>query len=850
MAVYSSPIDAPTAADIGSNVSSSVMDNLPSSIDPMAAYDEVINEDGTSEYYLRLPSETNNKLADIPFDANLAEYLDEETLEELAEDVKEGVECDISSREGYEESLMDALRLLKSMPDSDDTASLPFDGACDVVHPMLIEACTKLQSRASNELLPANGPVKTKIVYGEDEEGLKPQALRVQRHMNWQLTKEIPEYYRNSERAFFVAAAFGDAFKKKSWDNLRSRISDSVITPDRLIVNNRADCIEKADRITEVVYMNDFDFAMAQKNGTFIPLTEIETIKTSDGEERDIEVESDIEACEIILSDFEKEVNSLIGIYTDRFMGHKLYEQRVYLDLDLDPGPKPYVVTYHCEKERVISVVRDWSPADPLHRRLCAYSHYALVPSPGFYSWGYIHLLGSTSKTLTALMRIIINSGEKASNPLLAKNSELKINGGSSVARLGNDDILDIEVPMTATGAGKVSDALTVIDFKDPSPVLMQAAQWIDGRSQQFADSIENVMENASNYGPVGTTMALLDNAAKFFSAVHKRFHKAQAEELEAIAYLNYEYLSDDPTAIPYNRPGMEKFGISRSDYDPYKVDVMPVSDPNVSSQAHRLAINNAKLDRALQMPGIHNMEALFRDYYNDLGVEDPSRYMMTGEQPQQLSPVEDIIAASQGKPIKAFPDQDHKAHIAVKRAFLEDPQLGGNDLMQQAVGAVQANIREHMVLQFQLDMQAIQSATQLGEKDAAAEYLQFAKFRASGGAESPEVMVAKAALLTAEARQREADVKQAAERREVATALGTLEIKKEDQAIKKLDVISKYALAAEKHDYTQTKDKTDLAASMLIKAVDNSMAAEQTRAQMHMAKDNNANKNRKSSDI
>ena len=805
---FSSSPSAPFVDDLAASVSPT--------IDPLAAYVEVPQEDGSSEYFLKgdLSSEV---IDDIPFSDNLVLSLDADTLDEIAEEVFDGFECDLASREGYEDSIIDAMRLLKSMPDSDE-ATVDVDG-CDVVHPLLMEACTKTQSRASNELLPANGPVRTKIVYGEDEEGIEDRALRIKKHMNWQLTKEIPEYYKNSERAYFVAAAFGDCFKKKYYDTLRRRIADTLVTPDRLVVNNKADCLEKADRITEIVYLNDFDFAIAQKHGLFVVPESL--VEHEEENETEVEVESSIEAAEIELSEFEQQVNSLIGIYTTRFIGHKLLEQRVYLDLDIDPGPKPYIVTLHEKSRKVIRVVRDWAEGDMFEQRLPSYSHYAFVPSPGFYSWGFVHLLGSSSKTMTALMRLLIDAGEKASTPILAKNADVKINGDATEIKLGTDKILDIEMPISATGQQTVGNAIQAIQFNSADPVLFSMLQFVDGRSQQFADSIENVMENASNYGPVGTTMALLDNAAKFFAAIHKRFHKAQGDELGIVANLNYLYLPENPQEIPYNRQGQEKFGINREDYNPSSIDIIPVSDPNVSSQAHRLALNNAKLDRALQMPAIHNMPELFKEFYRDLGVENPDKFVTATEQPQPLSPVEDIIAASNGKPIKAFPEQDHQAHIKVKQAFLNDPQLGGNQLLQQAAAAIQANIREHMVLQFAADMNGIQQATQMNEQQAAEQYAQFAKFRNAGGAEAPEMMAAKAALIEAETKARELPIKVATEQRQAAKAAGDLLIKERQQQLAEAELFGKHTLEAKRFQYEQRADKADLAASLLFKYAD-----------------------------
>jgi hypothetical protein len=788
-------------------------------VDPLAAYTEVPQEDGSSEYYLT-GDLTPEGTTDIEFDANLAEYLDEETLEEIAEEVFEGYQCDLDSREGYEDSIIDAMRLLKSMPDSDDN-TVDVDG-CDVVHPILMEACTKTQSRASNELLPANGPVKTKIVYGEDEPGVEERALRIKKHMNWQLIKEIPEYYKNSERAYFVASAFGDCFKKKYYDRLRKRIADTVVTPDRLIVNNKTDCLEKADRVTEIVYLNDFDFAMGQKHGLFVyPVDTEKSIDEKTGEEVEVEIESDIGPSEIELSEFEQQINSLIGIYTTKFMGHKLLEQRVYLDLDLDPGAKPYVVTLHEKTKKVLSVVRDWAEDDTFQQRIQAYSHYAFVPSPGFYSWGFVHLLGSSSKTMTAIMRLLIDAGEKASTPMLFKNADIKINGDASVATIGTDKVYDVETPLTATGVNTVGNAIQSVQFASADPVLFSMLQFIEARSQQFADSIENVMENASNYGPVGTTMALLDNAAKFFAAVHKRFHKAQGEELCILGYMNYYYLSDNPQEIPYNRKGQEQFGISREDYNPGSIDIIPVSDPNVSSQAHRLAINNAKLDRALQMPGICNMQELFKEYFRDLGVENPDKFINGSEEPQELSPVEDIIAATNGKPIKAFPDQDHQAHIQVKQAFLQDPQLGGNEMMQQAVGVIQSNIREHLVLQFAADLSGIQQAGQMNVQQASQQYVEYAKFKAAGGAENPEMMAARAALIEAQTKAQELPIKVATEQRQAAKAAGDLLIKNRAQQLDEAELFGKQMLDSNRFEYEQRSDKADMAASLLFRYAD-----------------------------
>ena len=293
--------------------------------------------------------------------------------------------------------------------------------------------------------------------------------------------------------------------------------------------------------------------------------------------------------------------------------------------------------------------------------------------------------------------------------------------------------------------------------FKEPSATLLNMFQLIEDRSQRFADSTEQVIADSTNYGPVGTTMALLEASTKFFSGVHKRLHRAQKAEFRQLADLNYKFLEEGKIEYNIDR---ESFEISKEDYNGV-IDVVPSSDPNTSSQAQRMATAQAILAHAVQVPNIHNMKEVTKELYMSLGVDEEKiiKMLPPEEEPQPASPQEDLLLLQQGKPIKAFKGQDHESHIAFKSAFLQDPKGGGNPFMQSVLPLIQANIQEHVLLQYG---EMIEGATQgqgsMDEKIAAQAAQKIAQDNArlqeleEQGIDSAKNKVAEAELLRAQA--------------------------------------------------------------------------------------------------
>jgi len=640
-------------------------------------------DDGTKEYNFDLEDfDISNKL-EMPdseeHTENLVEYLEETLLDEIAQDVITRFDSDKQSRAEWSASAAVGLKLLGIKIEK---TSEPFEGACGVHHPLILESAVKFQSKASNELFNAKGPVKTTIIGKVTPEKSK-QAQRVRQHMNYQILYQMKEYFDETEMMLFYLPIVGSAFKKVYYDQILQRPVSEYVAADDLVVNALATNLNRAYCITHVIrrcyndLMKDFasEFYSEIDLGPFVK----NSAQAVDGEIK--QEESDIMGYAAVSED---------KVFT-------LLEQYCYLNLPGKLGNKdgiawPYIVTVEQESGKVLSVRRNWSERDPLKERECPFTHYKFVPGMGFYGLGYIHLLGNMQVTLTSCMRSLVDSGMFSNLQAGFVDKRLRIRSGDGPLKPGQ--FKEVEA-----GGIDLDRAIKIIPFKEPSQTLFAMYQFIEARGQKFADATEQVIADSTNYGPVGTTLALLEASTKFFSGVHKRLHKSQKEEFDILARINFNTL-DKNTSYDTVEETLE---ISGSDYDG-RVDILPVSDPNMSSQSQKLTVAQAIYTAALQNPGIHDLREISRYYYTAIGVDEElvDTFLPAPEQAQQQDPLTDIAAVQQGKPIKAFQGQDHDAHIAVKSAFLQDPASGGNPMFANKAPLIQANIQEHMMLKFQ----------------------------------------------------------------------------------------------------------------------------------------------------
>ena len=620
--------------------------------------------------------------------------IDDADLEDIATQVYDNYQSDKESRGEWEDMFERGFDLLGLKLQD---ATEPFEGACTAVHPLLIESAVKFQSKASQELFPAAGPVKTQII-GKQTPDKEAQANRVKDFMNYQLTEQMTEYFDEFERMLFHLPLIGSAFKKIYYDaNLKRPVSEFVPI-DQFYVSYYASDLRRADRYTHVIYRSPNDMKRDMSMGIYkdIDLPQAGTPEQGPMEEK---------------------MNTILGFSpsSDNDPQYVLLEQHCYLDLpepfnDPDGVALPYIVTVEERSKKVLSIRRNYNQDDPNREKKLHFTHYRFVPGFGFYGFGLMHFLGNLTMTATAAMRALVDAGQFANLPGGFKAKGVRVVGD-------NDPIAPGEFKEVESTGIDLSKAIVPLPYKEPSSTLYQMLTFVAAAGQKFADSSEQVISDNASYGPVGTTMALLEASSKFFSAVHKRLHKSQKDEFRVLASIDYEYL---PSKYPYEIPNANQ-QIFRKDFDG-RVDVLPVSDPNIPSNAHRMMMAQMALQLAQNSPpGMFNLEALNRTILNSANMPNVEEILPPKQQAQKLDPVSDIMAATKGLPIAAFPGQDHEAHIQVKMAYLQDPANGANPIMQRIAPVIQANIQEHSVMKYQEQMSGMTQQLTQGAQDPAA---------------------------------------------------------------------------------------------------------------------------------
>jgi len=607
---------------------------------------------------------------------DISESIDESDLASISGDVIENFEADKESRAEWESMFEKGFDLLGLRLEH---GTEPFEGACTAVHPLLIESAVKFQSKASGELFPSKGPVKAQI-FGKSTPEKELQANRVQNFMNYQLTEQMPEYFDEFERMLFHLPLIGSSFKKVYYDATIKRPRSEFIPIDQFYISYYATDLGNADRYTHVIYRSPVEIARDIRVGVYQDI-DLPTPSASN------------------MTAFSEKMDTIIGLSpsSDNDPQYILLEQHCYLSLDDEDEALPYIVTVEKQSRQVLSIRRNYKQDDPNKEKISHFVHYRFVPGFGFYGLGLIHFLGNLTMSATAAMRSLIDAGQFANLPGGFKAKGVRMVGN-------NDPIAPGEFKEVEATGIDLSKAIIPLPYKEPSSTLFQMLNFVAAAGQKFADSTEQVISDAASYGPVGTTMALLEASSKFFTAIHKRLHKSQKDEFRILARIDYDYL---PQEYPYDVP-YEDRSIFKKDFDG-RIDIIPVSDPNIPSNAHRMMMANMALQMAQQSPpGMFNLEALNRTILNAANMPNVEEILPPKIKPKPMDPVSDIMAATKGIPIAAFPGQNHDAHIQVKMAYLQDPMNGANPIMQRIKPILEANIQEHSIMKYQEQISGI----------------------------------------------------------------------------------------------------------------------------------------------
>jgi hypothetical protein len=612
------------------------------------------------------------------FDANLAEFMDDSELGALGNDLVDDFVKDGMDRKDWIKTYIDGLKLLGL---NYEERTEPWQGACGVFHPMLTEAVVRFQSEAMMETFPAMGPVKTQIV-GETDLLKEESAARVREDMNYQLTEVMTEYRPEHEKMLWSLPLAGSAFKKVYYDPSKGRQMAMFVTAEDIVVPYGASSLETAERVTHVMRKTENEVLKLQEAGFY----------------------SDVDLGEpsMELDDIEKqkaEEQGMTALQDDRF---RILE--IHVDLDL-PGYEhknkkgkptgialPYVVTLEKATRKILAIRRNWYEDDELHTKRQHFVHYQYIPGFGFYGYGLIHLIGGYARSATMLIRQLVDAGTLSNLPGGLKSRGLRIKGDDTPIQPG--EFRDVDVP-----SGSIRDNILPLPYKEPSQVLFALFQNIVQEGRAFASSGDMNVSDMSTNAPVGTTLALLERTLKVMTAVQARIHYSMKQEFKLLKVIIADYTPDEYDYEPVDANRRAK----KEDYD--AVDVIPVSDPNAATMAQKIVQYQAVLQLAQSAPQLYNLPLLHRQMIEVLGIKNAEKLVPVDDDAVPTDPIQENQNVLMGKPVKAFIEQNHQAHIQVHMSAIQNPKiqqmLQMNPAAQAIMAAAMAHVNEHIAFEY-----------------------------------------------------------------------------------------------------------------------------------------------------
>jgi len=601
------------------------------------------------------------------FFSNLAEDMSDDVLQRMSNQLLDDYKKDRVSRKDWETSYTNNLDLLGL---NQREMTRPFRGSASVTHPLLSEAVTSFQAQAYKELLPSSGPVKTRVLGVEDPEKMN-QAQRVQDFMNYMITEEMEEYTPEFDQLLFYLALAGSAFKKVYYDEVMQRAVSKFIPAEDLVVPYYSTDLMDCERITHVIKMGENEILKKQGSGFY---RDVELKPTSKGP-----------------TDIEKKYQELEGITPGGDKQYSFSILEMHVDCNLEEFENrnsekqvkvPYIITIDEGSGEILSIYRNYDMNDETKKRKEYFVHFKFLPGLGFYGFGLTHMIGGLSRTATQSLRQLLDAGTLSNLPAGFKSRGIRIRDDDQPFQPG--EFRDVDAP-----GGNIKDQFQILPFKEPSATLYQLMGFVVQAGQKFAAITNMDTGNDLQNRAVGTTVSLLERGSRVMSAIHKRCYYSMRREFRLLSKVFGTYL---PPIYPYSVYGADQ-AVKQTDFDD-RVDVIPVADPNIMSMAQRVTLANENLKIAMSNPMMHNLREAYRRVYEALGTQDIDQLLIPQEKPVPKDPATENMEAIMQKPLRAFPTQDHQAHIAAHRAFMATRMVQVNP---QVYSALQAHISEHV---------------------------------------------------------------------------------------------------------------------------------------------------------
>ena len=643
-----------------------------------------INEevDVEEEAVVTFPEEGEEQEQPQPQDffSNITDTIDERALKQLASDLITEYQNDKESRKEWEETYTKGLDLLGFKYTE---RNQPFRGASGVTHPLLAEAVTQFQAQAYKELLPSDGPVKTQIV-GLNNQQVEEQSNRVKDYMNYLIMDKMEEYTPEFDQMLFYLPLAGSTFKKVYYDAMLERAVSKFIPAEDLVVPYYTTNLKEAPRITHVIKQSENDLLKKMASGFY---REVELQKPQKKEDKVQEKYNQLEGIKPVQA--QDSIYTILEMHVDLDLSDYIAEN----DEDKINIKIPYIVTIEESTRQILSIYRNYKEEDPKFLRKEYFTHFKFLPGLGFYGFGLIHMIGGLSRTATFALRQLLDAGTLSNLPAGFKARGMRIRDDDQPIQPG--EFRDVDAP-----GGNIRDQFQLLPFKEPSTTLFNLLGFCVDAGKRFASIADTQVGEGNQQAAVGTTIALLERGSRVMSAIHKRCYYAMKEEFRLLAKVIQEYL---PAEYPYAVYGGERM-IKLVDFDD-RVDIIPVADPNIFSMSQRVTLAQTQLQIAQSNPQLHNMHEAYRRVYEALGAKQIPELLKPKEQQMPKDPAMENMDAMQMKPLMAFPEQDHDAHITAHSAFMRTRMVQINP---PVYANLQGHISQHVSLKASMEINAI----------------------------------------------------------------------------------------------------------------------------------------------
>jgi hypothetical protein len=645
-------------------------------VEAMAEELEGVEVEETEDGGATMTIETEEEPVDPEFYDNLAESLPAGALQAIALGLVEDVKRDQSDREERDQQYEEGIR--RTGLGNDAPGGAQFSGASRVVHPMLTEACVDFAARAMKELFPSTGqdggPVKAQIIGKPTKEKVE-KANRKARHLNWQVTKQMKGFRSELEQLLSQVPLAGAQYLKLVWDRRLKRPKPLFVPLDDVFLPYSATSFRTAERKTHRQVITDLEFTRRVATGMYRDI--VVPASLSDDQSAPAQANDKIEG-KSASSMNEDGLRQIYEIYCD-----------IEVEADKEAGGEiaPYVISIDSQTNAVLSLYRNWDPRDDLREELAWMVEFPFVPWRGAYPIGITHMIGGLSGATTGALRALLDSAFLQNNP-----AGVKLKGGS----IGGQNV-SVQPGQTAEiqgtpNATDIRQTYMPLPYQGPSPVLFELMGFLVNAGKGVVQTtFEKLADQPANQ-PVGTTVALIEQGMVVFSEIHARLHHAMGETLSILHRLNQTYLEDDEL---FDDVG--ELLAKRTDYQG-PLDVAPVSDPNIFSETQRMAQVQMVAGRAQLRPDLYDGRKVEELILERTKIPDAKDLLLPRPEPQKLNAVNENLAATMGRPIIAFPDQDHLAHLQVHIDYMLNPMFGMNPLIAPVfLSGMLNHIKDHI---------------------------------------------------------------------------------------------------------------------------------------------------------